>query len=1040
MPEIEIPLIGGLDEKSARKLIQPGSFLDLVNARFDKDGQISQRFGVVSLTTNDLSGAEITALRAGHGYRGSSVIVTNDKVYSYSGDQSLWVDRGRLSTPQVSRRPLADLQSAFYSVDHAYASGLHVVVAVINSPSAGVSFGLWSMIEDESNGTIVRAWEELDNDSAQMVAHVFTCGTTAVVVYSDGANVKARTIDLSASNPSWSSSTNLATNLGSTRPLLDAQPVVGHANRFFIAYVSSTSLVAWSIWNCTSLGAPVFAAASYSDTSGSTGNLDGDGLGIGVHATDGDTQYWIVWDLLLVGGTTNRVRAITVTAADGTDRTTGNPVTVATVTSATNGILGRGCFQRVSASRAILFVSPNYALQLPSEPYTLIHVLDQTGTGLGSLSTIANTSNYWLGILSRPWVAPNTEINRVYIACQLLSSIQSTDFVCEIDTSDVANITRMQIAARFATRLAGFNGAVTAGEMSSYTISGVTNPQTGRYVVAHNVVVSGSGTAQRTQLWRTAVEWEPGTRHRGANYRQSLRIGGGTPQVFDGQRAYEEGFHWYPEIVSVSMAGSGGSLSAGTYLYAACYRFTLTSGEIVRSAPSPPVSAVAAASDLATVVVRSYTSGAMRGNYTSSLVTEVAIEIYRTQVGGQTFTLVSSGVLSSTYKNNPATASVSINDGEIDTNIATNLPLYTDGTPGPLENVCPPSLYPVVVHKGRLWGIDDSRRAVFYSDPSTPGEAPRWHEVQSIAIDEGEDLIGFLSTDQTIAVGTASKIFQLVGEPADRLGNGSLSYQPVASSCGMGSPFSASFDGGAIFQSGDGTIKLFDRGGSIRSMDQVLDQALANPFLSSIKNVPLQSEVRLSVAASSSASTGYVLAFDVLRQAWIKRGFYINDTANVALRDMWLVDGVCYFGQSNGQVFVESESVWTDDAVYVEMTMGLPWVSFGAIQGYQRCSLVRVLGDRHTAHDVEFSLYYDHSESATTTRTFGNATYGSLTLWQLDHTPARQKCQRFRVQVKTKTPTGGGSVGTGQGASWQSVMFKVEQYEGPGRVASGRRG
>ena len=133
---VEIQLAGGLDEKTARKLVAPGSFLDLVNARFDANGQISQRYGTVRLATDDLASVALPAPRAGHGYRDLPVLITDDKIYAFSTDQAKFVDRGRISTPQVSRRPLADLGSAFTSIDHCYLSGLHVVIAQVVAPNA----------------------------------------------------------------------------------------------------------------------------------------------------------------------------------------------------------------------------------------------------------------------------------------------------------------------------------------------------------------------------------------------------------------------------------------------------------------------------------------------------------------------------------------------------------------------------------------------------------------------------------------------------------------------------------------------------------------------------------------------------------------------------------------------------------------------------------------------------------------------------------------------------------------------------------------
>jgi hypothetical protein len=201
---LEIPFSGGLDEKTARELVQPGSFLDLVNCRFNQNGKIGQRYGTTALTKNILGGGTLSTARSGHGFRNTSTVITDDKIYTYSSDQTAWVDRGRISTPQVSRKPFFDFGAAYRAVDHAYASGL-IAVAALDAT------GLRVAIFDEATGTPIRGWETLSVGGAVPLApKVFIAGTSTAVVIGEATNgeIYAFTCDLSAANPALRSHVN----------------------------------------------------------------------------------------------------------------------------------------------------------------------------------------------------------------------------------------------------------------------------------------------------------------------------------------------------------------------------------------------------------------------------------------------------------------------------------------------------------------------------------------------------------------------------------------------------------------------------------------------------------------------------------------------------------------------------------------------------------------------------------------------------------------------------------------------------------------
>ena len=73
---------------------------------------------------------------------------------------------------------------------------------------------------------------------------------------------------------------------------------------------------------------------------------------------------------------------------------------------------------------------------------------------------------------------------------------------------------------------------------------------------------------------------------------QDLQLSGGFLWMYDGVAPVEHGFHLWPDYVEASLSTAGGVMTAQQYYYQAVYEWTDARGNIFRSAPSLPVSAL----------------------------------------------------------------------------------------------------------------------------------------------------------------------------------------------------------------------------------------------------------------------------------------------------------------------------------------------------------------------------------------------------------------------------------------------------------------
>jgi hypothetical protein len=193
-------------------------------------------------------------------------------------------------------------------------------------------------------------------------------------------------------------------------------------------------------------------------------------------------------------------------------------------------------------------------------------------------------------------------------------------------------------------------------------------------------------------------------------------------------------------------------------------------------------------------------------------------------------------------------------------------------------------------------------------------------------------------------------------------------------------------------------------------------------------------EVRFTLKATESATTGIVLAFDITEQEWIRRTYRdsVAPLASVGFCSSVVADGVWYAAvANNGNVLEEVTTDWTDVGTYVESRIITPWIKVGGVQGFQRVRRLQWLFERFTACDLKIEVAHD----------WDDATYTTPVAWtniastdrEREHHVARQKTEAIKVKVTDYTPTSG-VIGTGRGLTHVALRALAGVKQGQGKL------
>ena len=499
-------------------------------------------------------------------------------------------------------------------------------------------------------------------------------------------------------------------------------------------------------------------------------------------------------------------------------------------------------------------------------------------------------------------------------------------------------------------------------------------------------------------------------------------IGGGTITAYDGK--YQElGSHLHPENISIEDPNSaaGGVLDDGYRWVKAVYSWVDRNGEVYRSAPSAQagIDMTRGTAEQRLTVTCPHLAQTQGTNKSAGGAGESLIEIYRTIDNGSTFYLEQTDRNSNTHTLDllNTTGVGAIEDDEA---IQNNEILYTTG--GEVPNIAPPGSVIMAARTNRVFLVPmDDPQAIWYSKPKVKGLGVNFSDEMVIRVEQGGNITGLATMDDNVIIFKEDDIYYFAGE-GPNVANAGTFFSPVrrvATDVGCVNHNSiVSTNVGVIFKSRKG-IYLLDRSLQVQyigaPVEYYNDWDVVRSVLVEDKN-----QVRFVLSGGQP-----MLVWDYYHNQW-------STWTNHSAVDACVHDGVFYMIDSTGRVKKENEGNYLDVSHLIPITVRTPWIKTSGIQNFQRVTHAMVLGEFRSHHTLTVNVYIDYDDTtsvqtATYDTTGGNHVAGEP--YQFEFQLGTQKCQSIMFEISD-----GSYAGTYESVRLTGLSLRVGVKKGTAKL------
>lgn len=458
-----------------------------------------------------------------------------------------------------------------------------------------------------------------------------------------------------------------------------------------------------------------------------------------------------------------------------------------------------------------------------------------------------------------------------------------------------------------------------------------------------------TGAAQIANRMQYAIDrWDVlhlnGSNYRGVNLGQGVKTAsasylpaGHLLQTVDGQQIVGHGASALPYKVTLAGTTGGGLTPSSTYGYVVVVEMTDEAGNVWRSTPSIPnqVTLTGGQNAVTVTIVLSPLESQLRVR---------TVRLYRTLANGSVYFL---DWKQATTTGSPMSVIAPFNDTNADTQLGTQLSTaLSEGDAGEQPATVTPAFSHVVLFDGRLWGIDrDFPTRVWYSKPILQGTSPEFPASFNFdAPDELGSFTGMAACDDKLVLFKSPNGIYYVPHGGPNNDGSGQQYAPVrlSSEVGLlsGQPYVST--GGEVYFGSQLGIYRINGSLGIDFVGMGVDQYLGQPLI----NTP---DTLISATYSGAENeirflglTGQYV-FDRLHNLWM-RDTFPQGNSPLIMRTIGLQDVVFYSG---GAMWTEgSESNLNDptggNAAYVGRIRSA-WYRPAEMGGYLRLYGVRVL-------------------------------------------------------------------------------------------------
>jgi hypothetical protein len=1056
---IQLPLTGGIDQKTSQHYLDPTQRLRLVtNGLPYKTGTIRKRVGMARASASTVASA---ARLSGWSKGDLTAFGTAGNVVEVIGSEI--VASGNIPQPQAVRRPIVTTPTTTPPIlcDFVGPTGTTWRMALYAGPNTAANHGtVYATVYDATTRTVLVPPTLVYTASGAYAAIPYaglylanapTAEQVAIFIvdYTPAGGGSAfnflYALNFVASTLTFTAATQLVgcPNVSSSvsHPVFDVCPWIGQpGGQFLVAWPGTNTGFAGALYN------PNFTQVStwtIVNTPGSGYISTGDGTGgtpsynqIAIYGTYGASEFIWVEATFYRDGPAQQLAYICCFKGDGSFTSAFAPTTLGTATqwwitgpvrlTASTAWFGRTGAVGGGGNQYQSFQGTWYTFN--SSGTTVAEGYMPLGTFPAARPFAVNGTPYLPSIF--------TLYSSYSLGSGATQSYQSTLFVMTTNTWGAFGLQGMVPVATIAPRQID-------PQSQNYTIQTLLHVPfcssvSGATYYALSVRTRGVDTpgsinpvalAPSTPTWEAGVNFASSLLYSSNELLSELHVAAATPMVLDGSQAFEDNFFYYPEFSYVSQTGSGNSQS-GTVSYAIVYAYQDAAGLLHRSVPffTPTFTLSGGAYPVANFPTYAMT---YRDQISPG---QVYAEIYRIQYNsaGTTYYLVDRVSCSG----NPSGGYISYTDIATDTQISTATILYTTGMV--LDQVCPPGTSIQWTHKNRNWIVDETYRGVWFTQQASAGLAPGYNEALYFAIPDGGDITGGIGMDAEMLIFKASSIWVVYGGDGPAItgqGNDLTMPQQIASDVGAVDWRSLVLTPlGVMFASASG-IYLCDRSLNVTYIGaQVQDLFSSYPVVVGATIVPMWNQVRFA-CQNTAGTSSIILCYDYLLSQWLQYT-YPFESAPIVSIDM-SQSGVYSHLTSDGYVWQERPTTSTiayfDDDIAgaqhfnpTSITLAeLKAAGPGSPQGYQRMRWVQVYADLFDSCGLSIALTVNGTSTQVQGASWPSKYISNLPRAQVSMHVAGAYAKAESIGI-TVSDVAGSSMTTGQGADFINVACEID--------------
>jgi hypothetical protein len=984
---VEIPLGAGLDTKTNEKLLKPPFCAELSDAVFPASGAAGYetRKGYTKVDTDTtVSNIDTCVVR-----KNELLVCADDKLYSVTelANNEDLLEVGDLLSVKVTQAPLD-----FKAADQSHGEIITHQGVTVHSWYDGGTTTVRYTVTDAATGTVISANTSIANSTKSKLCKA---GNSVIIVYYNNSTTAIRATIIPTYDPTSTSDVELKSD--ALNDVFDACEVDDTLQAVFVAYCQDNTV------NADVIGFLIDEAGSVTESQDVQNSLTAPNcIAVGTSAT----EFSVVFSSL------DTIYHYTSDSGDLQQITSFSQVN--------NGKMGTTvdrCAYVYADSAHHVWVEQTGTLVRDHNVWLYSDATDPIGNGPG-----INTKH---AIICSSAFALN---DKGYVHYGFPGTIQQTYFL--YDTSGIAQ----------AKCCVGIGDVSDSDGHLPRVVDGVWAPTyRERFTLDLGPDTSVTEANAFSQFGLKRVEYDVTYRAEPVEYGDSTYITSGVLWQYDGQQLVEQGFHIFPEIdaaTEVSVANGTGSMANNTsYSYRVYYEWYNANGERQRSSTAQVITADLGASDDTVTLTIPTLSHTQKGN-------DVSIVVYRTEgdpniIGGAPFYRVSDPDPANNTGNNryvandTAADTVTFVDGMTDALLVANELDYLNS--GELDNVAPESAGVIGEARNRVWlaGFEDESKIQFSKLNSRRKDQLEFHDSNVLFVPEEDGPVtAFGNLNHFVAVFKANSCYAISGEGPNNLGAGFFNLpQTVSLDVGCVEQRSiVNVPQGILFKSAKGIWRLG------HNLDMKYVGAPVEVYndqdITAATVIPEENHVIFLT------SSGRALVYNYLLDAW-------STFTNHAGHDACIWNGTYTYARTDGKIYKQSDTVYSDDGVHYAMKFRTAPVAIKGIQGKQKIRSIRLLGTYYSPHELRMGLRYDHSPGVNDTGTwdpsdgvsvslYGDGAYGSGAyggtgnpVYQARFNLPRQKCEAVQFEIDTKN-TGG----AGRAMSIQALQIEVGAMSG----------